>query len=130
MPTFVEVKGQATACVLKAHGPVVISHHCHRRVKILLINHPSCILSSTEVGVALPAIDQGEQSPFTGVNESISNAPRGAVWVGLVDALDYRVVADGQRVDAANVAWYQADWRWWVRVGGRRSRTDGGVGRA
>ena len=57
VPTLVEVKGQASACVLQAHGPVVISHHCHRRIKVLLVDSPSCGLSSTEVGVALPAID-------------------------------------------------------------------------
>ena len=91
-----------------------------------MVDHPSSILSGTKVGVALPAIDQGEERPFAGVDVSICSAPGRLVWIGLVDPLEYRMVADRQRVYTADVAWDQMRWSWWLRVEGLWGCANGG----
>ena len=57
LPNLEEVGRQTLARVLHAHGPVIISHHCNGRVKVLLVYCPDGALGGTEGKVALPAID-------------------------------------------------------------------------
>ena len=114
LPNPEEVGGKAQASVSRAHGAVVVPHHCDGRVKALLIHRSGSSLGSTEVGIAMPAVDEGNQWSWAGVNKSVTAAPGRELGMGPVDAMDHSVVADGQCVDPTDVALDQGGRRWCV----------------
>ena len=104
--------GKAQASVGRTHRAIVVSHHCDGRVEALLIHRSGSSLGSTEVGIAMPAVNEGNQWSWARVNKSVTAAPGRELGMGPVDAVDNSVVADSQCIDPTDVAWNQEGGRW------------------
>ena len=114
LPNPEEVGRQTQASVSHAHGTVIVPHHCNGRVETLLIHRPGSPLGGTEVEIAMPAVNEGDQWSWARVDKTITDAPGREIGMGPVDAMDNSVVADSQCIDPTDVAWNQEGGRWCV----------------